>query len=156
MKVAFWNIGRTDEAYLNDGIQQYIKRLGNYLTFEYRELIIPKSKKTASADNHRIAERDEILKLLKANDCLVLLDDKGRKFSSEDFAIWLQKMFNEVAGNLIFLSGGPFGFHEDIYKRAQLKLSLSDMTFTHQMVRLIFLEQLYRGMTILRNEPYHH
>jgi 23S rRNA (pseudouridine1915-N3)-methyltransferase len=155
MKVAFWCISPTEEAYLKVGIEEYVKRLGNYLSFEYKEFNL-KGKKTATPDQHKTAEKDELLKLLKPNDHLVLLDEVGKQYTSENFADFLQKCFNNVSGNLVFLAGGAYGFHEELYARANAKLSLSAMTFTHQMVRLIFLEQLYRGMTILRNEPYHH
>lgn len=155
MKVCFWAISRTDEAYLKEGMQQYIRRLGPYIPFEYLELGT-RGKKNQTAEQHKAAERDEILKLLKPNDHLVLLDEGGKEYTSVAFAEQMQKYFNEVHGSLVFLAGGPYGFHEDIYKRAQSKLSLSKMTYTHQMARLIFLEQLYRAMTILRNEPYHH
>jgi 23S rRNA (pseudouridine1915-N3)-methyltransferase len=155
MKVAFWCIGGTDETYLKEGITGYVKRLGNYLSIEYRELVI-KGKKTATPEQHILSEKQEISRLLKPGDYLVLLDEDGNQYSSLSFADFLQKRFNSVQGNLVFLSGGPYGFHDDLYARANAKLSLSTMTFTHQMVRLIFLEQLYRAMTILRNEPYHH
>lgn len=155
MKVAFWCIGTTEEAYLKQGITEYAKRLSNYLGFEYKEFVI-RGKKTAGAEQHKLTEKEEVVKNLKSGDYLVLLDEAGKHYTSEDFADFLQKRFNSVSGNLVFLAGGAYGFHEELYARANAKLSLSAMTFTHQMVRLIFLEQLYRGMTILRNEPYHH
>lgn len=156
MKVEFWCIGKTDETYLLEGINKYSKRLANYLSFEYKEFSFAKSKKATTPAQHKEAEKEELLKLLKPNDFLVLLDERGKNFTSVAFADFLQKKFNEVSGNMIFLIGGAYGFHEEIYKRANTQIALSAMTFTHQMVRLIFLEQLYRAMTILRNEPYHH
>ena len=155
MKIEYWCLGKTDESYLEEGIQKYIKKLKPYLSFQYRE--IPASKaKNANADQHRSNEKEEILKLLKASDVLILLDEKGEYLGSEKFAAWMQKKFNSTSGNIIFLSGGAYGFHEEIYKRSNAQLALSEMTFTHQMVRLVFLEQLYRAMTILKGEPYHH
>ncbi|MDQ3072605.1 MAG: 23S rRNA (pseudouridine(1915)-N(3))-methyltransferase RlmH [Bacteroidota bacterium] len=156
MKVSFIAIGKTDETYLREGISQYVKRLVHYLTFEYIELPLPKVKAGASSTQKQEAEKTELLKLLKLNDFLVLLDDKGKTHTSMQFAKFIQQRFNDVPGNLVFLVGGAFGFHKEIYERANAQLSLSSLTFTHQMVRLIFLEQLYRAMTILRNEPYHH
>ena len=155
MKVGFWCIGKTEDSYIKEGFDIYKKRLGNYINFEYREIIPLKNKK--SSDNKPIeAERDEILKLLKPNDVLILLDEKGKEFDSVGFSVFLQKKFNETGGSLIFLSGGAYGFHKDIYDRAADTIALSKMTFTHQMVRLIFAEQLYRAMTILKGEKYHH
>jgi 23S rRNA (pseudouridine1915-N3)-methyltransferase len=156
LKVAFWNIGRTDESYLEEGIRKYEKRLSNYLSFEYKEIKTGRGKKIITPAQHRLSEKEEIFKLLKPNDYLVLLDEGGKSFGSVTFSTYLEKLFHEVQGSLIFLAGGPYGFDETLYQRANAKLSLSEMTFTHQMVRLIFLEQLYRAMTILRNEPYHH
>jgi 23S rRNA (pseudouridine1915-N3)-methyltransferase len=117
---------------------------------------LAKSNKATTPEQHKASDRDIINKLLKPNDHLVIMDEKGKEYSSTGFSAFLQKCFNEVGGNLIFLIGGAYGFHDDIYARANAKISLSQMTFTHQMVRLIFAEQLYRAMTILRNEPYHH
>ena len=156
MKVAFWCIGKTEETYLIEGIQKYTKRLSNYLSFEYKEIHIRQAQKIPTPAQHKQTERDELLKLIKPTDFLVLLDEAGKEFTSVGFADFMQKKFNEVSSNIIFLIGGAYGFHEDIYARANQKIALSQMTFTHQMVRLIFLEQLYRAMTILRNEPYHH
>ena len=155
MKVEYWCIGKTDDSYLEEGSAIYIKKLKPYLSFQYRELPASKAK-NANADTHRANEKEEIFKLLKSTDILILLDEKGELHSSEKFAVWMQKKFNATQGNIIFLSGGAYGFHEEVYKRANAQLALSEMTFTHQMVRLIFLEQLYRCMTILKGEPYHH
>lgn len=155
MKVHLWCIGKTEERYITEGLKDYVKRLSHYIPFEYKEIPAGKIKK-ASAEQHKASERDDILKLLKPEDYLVLLDERGKLYSSTQFAEFIQLRFNSINGNLVFLIGGAYGFHEDIYARANARLSLSPMTFTHQMVRLIFIEQLYRGMTILRNEPYHH
>jgi len=155
MKVGFWCIGKTEDSYIKEGFAIYQKRLGNYLNFEYREIIAAKSKKSGDNKNTEV-EKDEILKSLKSNDVLILLDEKGKEFDSIGFSVFLQKKFNETGGALIFLAGGAYGFHKDIYDRAGDTIALSKMTFTHQMVRLIFAEQLYRAMTILKGEKYHH
>ena len=115
-----------------------------------------KNAKNLSEAQQKQAEGSEILKRLQAGDRLVLLDEKGKALTSEGFAQFLQKKMNSGLKNLVFVIGGPYGFSEEIYNRAQGKVSLSNMTFSHQMVRLFFIEQLYRGFTILRNEPYHH
>ena len=154
MKTEFWCIGKTEDSYIKEGLGIYQKRLGNYLSFSYKEIIAV--TKNATAELQKDAEKNAIIKLLKATDFLVLLDEKGTTFSSIGFADFLQKKFNSVSGSIIFLVGGAYGVHEEVYERAQAKIALSEMTFTHQMVRLIFLEQLYRALTILRNEPYHH
>jgi 23S rRNA (pseudouridine1915-N3)-methyltransferase len=155
MKVEFWCISKTDEPYIREGLGIYVKKLQPYLSFQYREIIPPKTKKSG-AEQHQLMEKEEIFRLLKPADMLILLDEKGEQFNSTGFAAFMQKKFNATTGNIIFLAGGAYGFHKETYERANSLLALSGMTFTHQMVRLIFLEQLYRAMTILRNEPYHH
>jgi 23S rRNA (pseudouridine1915-N3)-methyltransferase len=156
MKVGFWCIGKTTDEYIGEGVAVYRKRLVNYLSFEYKELTIPKVKIPGNVQVQQESERDEILKILKATDVLILLDEKGKELDSVGFSNFLQKLFNESGNTIIFLAGGAYGFHPDIYERTKNKLALSRMTFTHQMVRLIFTEQLYRAMTILKGEQYHH
>lgn len=132
----------------------YIDRLGRYLSFESREV----EAQVKSKDVQVIMEAEArlVLGLVKPADYLILLDDKGEEFTSEKFAVWMNKKFVSAGGDIVFLTGGAHGFHPSLYDRSNTKLSLSKFTFTHQMARLIFLEQLYRAMTILRNEPYHH
>jgi len=156
MKVCFWCIGKTSEPYINEGLTIYQKRILNYIPFEYREITPAKGKKATNATKQQEAEREEILKLLKPGDTLILLDEKGKEFDSTGFAGFIQKNFNESGGTIVFLAGGAYGFHRDIYERANSQIALSQMTFTHQMVRLIFMEQLYRALTILKGEKYHH
>jgi 23S rRNA (pseudouridine1915-N3)-methyltransferase len=151
VKVFCWALSPTTESYLKEGIRQYATRLPHYIAFEYQEIVV--RKKTADM---REAEKNEIMKLLKPGDFLVLLDENGNEMNSTSFANWLQGRFNDTSGNIIFLTGGAYGFHQELVNRANYKLSLSQLTFTHQMVRLFFLEQLYRAMTIMRNEKYHH
>lgn len=155
MKIKFIQVGKTDQDWLREGIEVYRKRLTRYLTYESIELSIPGSGKL-SEDKQLLAEGEKLLAALKPGDWLVLLDDKGITLTSEGLAVWINKKFVSVSGDLVFACGGAYGFHPSVIARANEKLSLSPLTFTHQMVRLVFTEQLYRAMTILRNEPYHH
>lgn len=141
---------------MNEAISEYLARLKRYVPVSLMEL--ETSRKTNSSPDQ--VRKEEALKLLgnvRSTDYLVLLDQTGKMFDSTDWARWLEKRMS-IAGNgdLVFVAGGAYGFHDTLHKRAQEKLSLSEMTFTHQMVKVIFLEQVYRAMTILRNEPYHH
>jgi 23S rRNA (pseudouridine1915-N3)-methyltransferase len=156
MKVALWMIGKTDFKYLNAGMEIYEKRLKRYLPFE--KLVLPdvKTSKKSLPEKIKVEEGQLILSKLQPGDALVLLDERGRSFSSTDFAQYMEQQLYQSHRRLIFLIGGAYGFSDAVYARATLKISLSKMTFSHQMVRLIFLEQLYRAMSILNNEPYHH
>lgn len=155
MKVELWVIGKTNESYFKEAIEVYHKRIQRYLPFSY--LVIPDVKNAGklSPEQLKAKEGDLILKRLKAEDGLILLDERGKSFSSTAFATWLDKQFQSPFKRLVFLVGGAYGFSPELYQRANSKLSLSKMTFSHQMIRPFFLEQLYRAMTILRNEPYH-
>lgn len=149
-------VGRTNENWLKEGEAVYAKRLPHYVQFEYVEipdLKIPKG--TNNAEVKRL-EGIEILKRIDSGAYLVLLDEQGKSFSSVQFSEFLQKRFNSGMKSLVFLIGGPYGFSEEIYARANEKMSLSKMTFSHQMVRVFALEQIYRALTILKHEPYHH
>ena len=156
MKITLLAIGKTDNGNLQHLIEDYEKRLSHYVSFQLEMIPDIKNAKNLSEAQQKQAEGSEILKRLQAGDRLVLLDEKGKMLTSEGFAQFLQKKMNSGLKNLVFVIGGPYGFSEEIYNRAQGKVSLSNMTFSHQMVRLFFIEQLYRGFTILRNEPYHH
>lgn len=147
--------GKTEDAYLMEGIAIYEKRLKHYCSFE--QIIIP-SVKAGSITVEQLKEKEAelILKHIDNRDFLVLLDENGKQFSSVDFAKFIQKQQLTSLKNLVFVVGGPFGFAESIYKRSNLKLSLSKMTFSHQMIRLLFIEQLYRAFTIIKGEKYHH
>lgn len=155
MKVEFWVIGKTNAAYLQTGTAIYEKRLQHYLPFKYQILPDIRQSGKLRSDQLKKKEGEAVQKLLKSDDHLVLLDEQGKQFGSVAFAKHLDQMLQLPKKRLIFLVGGAFGFDEAIYHRANAKLGLSKMTFSHQMIRLFFLEQLYRGMTILRNEPYH-
>ncbi len=148
--------GKTEEEYLREGISKYSKRLRHYISFS--ELVIPalKNMKTISLQEIKQKEGELLLDRIKSNDILVLLDEKGKVFSSIEFSVFLQKRMNQSVKCLVFVIGGAYGFSEEVYKRTNYKLSLSKMTFSHQMIRLLFVEQVYRAFTILSNEPYHH
>lgn len=155
MKVECWVIGKTDEAYLRNGEEKYLARIKHYLPFQWVVLPAPRKSGKLPPELLRRAEGDSVLRALNAGDTLVILDERGKQYSSEHFALYLDKQLHGGGRRLIFLIGGAFGFSDEVYERANGKLSLSSMTFSHQMVRLFFLEQLYRGLSILRNEPYH-
>lgn len=148
--------GKTDESFLQEGILKYSKRLKHYISFS--ELIIPALKNAKSISFQEIKQKEGELLLAKIQpaDILVLLDERGNTFSSVEFSAFLQKQMNQSIKSLVFVVGGPYGFSNEVYQRANHKLSLSKMTFSHQMVRLLFVEQIYRAFTILNNEPYHH
>ena len=156
MKITLLAIGKTDNNQLQTLMDDYTKRLGFYISFEMEVIPDVKNAKNLSEHLQKQAEGEEILKRTYIADVLILLDEKGKSFTSEGFAEFLQKKMNSGLKNLIFVIGGPYGFSEAVYTRANGKVSLSSLTFSHQMVRLFFIEQLYRGFTILRNEPYHH
>ncbi|ASV31927.1 23S rRNA (pseudouridine(1915)-N(3))-methyltransferase RlmH [Maribacter cobaltidurans] len=156
MTIKLLAIGKTDSKELQKLISIYQQRLDHYIKFQLE--IIPDLKKTKnlSEDQQKIKEGGLILKSLSSTDVLILLDENGKQYSSVEFSNYLQKKMNSGMKQLVFLIGGPYGFSEEIYKKASGKISLSKMTFSHQMVRLFIVEQLYRAFTILRNEPYHH
>ncbi len=156
MKVEFWVIGNTSFPYLKEGTAIYEKRLKHYLSFEYKTLPDVKNAKNLSTTQLKTKEGALILKKIEQGDWLILLDEKGKEFSSIKFAAYMDNLLQQSHKRLIFLVGGAYGFSSEVYQRANGKLSLSKMTFSHQMVRLFVLEQLYRAMTILRNQPYHH
>ena len=156
MKILLITVGKTDQQWLSEGIGQYVERLTHFCQFEFQ--VIPDIRNTRSMDaaTQKIREGEQILKLLQPSDDVYLLDDKGREMTSPDMAQWLQKRMSQTTKRLVFIIGGPYGFSPDVYSRVPGRLSLSRMTFSHQMVRLIFVEQLYRAFAILNNLPYHH
>lgn len=149
-------VGKTDNKAIIALIEEYSKRLNFYIKFELE--IIPDLKNTKSLSEvlQKEKEGELILKNVIASDDLILLDERGKSYSSMEFSDFLQKKMNAGLKQLIFVIGGPYGFSDEVYARANGKLSISKMTFSHQMIRPFFIEQLYRGFTILRNEPYHH
>ena len=156
MKIVLLTIGKTSEKYLIEGIAQYQKRLKHYTQFEMLEILNIKNAKNFSNAELMKKEGELILKQLQSSDHLVLLDDKGKDFTSLKFSEKLQGWMLSGKKRLVFVVGGAYGFSKEVYARGNEKLSLSKMTFSHQMVRLFFVEQIYRGYTILNNEPYHH
>jgi len=148
--------GKTEEKYLQEGINKYLQRMARYIKIAEMVISPPKNAKSLSVFDIKQKEGEQLLAKLKPGDILILLDDKGMQFDSSDFAEFLQKQMNQSIKTLIFAVGGAFGFSNEVYSRANFKLSLSKMTFSHQIIRLIFAEQLYRAFTILNNEPYHH
>lgn len=156
MKICLLVIGKTDAAYIRAGIEEYEKRLTRYISYEMKVLPDVKNSKNMSEELQKEKEGDMLLEQFQTTDCVVLLDENGKQYSSVGFSDFLaQKMLNGIK-RLVFVIGGPYGFAEKIYQRGNEKMSLSKMTFSHQMVRMIFAEQLYRGMTIIKGEPYHH
>ena len=156
VNITLLTVGKTDVKWVREGLELYASRLKHYVPFSVTE--IPELKKVSALTERQIREKEGelILKLTGPQDRLVLLDEQGRTFRSAEFAVWLEKTMSGGAKNLVFAVGGAYGFSEAVYARAQEKISLSAMTFPHQLVRTIFAEQLYRAFTILRGEPYHH
>ncbi len=156
MNIKLLAIGKTDNKQLILLIDEYKKRLKHYVKFDIEIIPDIKNVKNLSIDQQKIKEGDLILSKLKSTDQLILLDDKGKHYTSVEFSSYLQKKMSSGLKQLVFVIGGPYGFSEGVYKKSQGKLSLSKMTFSHQMIRLFIVEQIYRGFTILKNEPYHH
>jgi 23S rRNA (pseudouridine1915-N3)-methyltransferase len=155
MKVELWAIGKTNERYLEEGIALYARRLEHYLKLEWR--VLPDVKKAGKLPPAKLKEKEGelVFRQLAPGDFLILLDERGKTYSSEGFAAFLNHKLQLSYRRLVFLIGGAYGFPPAIYQRADSRLSLSKMTFSHQMVRLFLVEQLYRAMSILNNEPYH-
>lgn len=156
MTIKLIAIGKTDNKAILSLIEEYSKRLNFYIKFEFEVIPDLKNTKSLSEVLQKEKEGELILKKLIPSDDLVLLDERGKSYSSVDFSEFLQKKMNAGLKQLIFVIGGPYGFSDTVYGRANGKLSVSKMTFSHQMIRPFFIEQLYRGFTILKNEPYHH
>ncbi len=156
MKILLLQIDKTQDAYLEQGIGIYLKRLRNYIQLEVKSLQVSKALRQRSAAEQKAEEAKLLFEEIKPEDELILLDEKGKDYSSLQFAEFLQKKQNASVKRLVFVIGGPYGFDKSVYERANSKLGLSKMTFSHQMVRLFFVEQVYRAYTILRGEKYHH
>ncbi len=156
MKIKLLTIGKTDDKNLAQLIAGYQKRLNHYIKFEIEVINDIKNAKNVSENQQKEKEGALILKRILPTDQLILLDEQGEGFRSVAFSRFLQKKMNSGIKQLVFVIGGPYGFSEAVYQKAHAKVSLSKMTFSHQMIRLLIVEQLYRAYTILRNEPYHH
>lgn len=156
MNIKLIAIGKTDNKNLQALIDEYTKRLGFYIKFDLEVIPDIKNVKNLSESEQKVKEGQLILSKLTPTDQLILLDENGKEFNSVGFSDFLQKKMNSGIKTLVFVIGGPYGFSEEVYQKAQGKVALSQMTFSHQMVRLFVIEQIYRGFTILNNEPYHH
>lgn len=155
MKITLLVVGKTDSSHIKELFEMYQKRLNHYIKFHFIAIADIKNTKKMSSEQQKIKEGQSILKQLSPTDQLILLDEKGKMFSSVEFSNFLQKKMNSGIKNIVFAIGGPYGFSEEIYQKSVGKISLSKMTFSHQMIRIFMVEQLYRAFTILKNEPYH-
>jgi 23S rRNA (pseudouridine1915-N3)-methyltransferase len=155
MKTILILVGRTTDKHFQAGISDYAERIGHYMPFEIVTIPELKNTKSLSEEQQKTTEGELILKQIQPSDTVVLLDEHGKEFRSVEYAQWLAQK-QQTARRLVYIIGGPYGFSQAVYARANEKISLSKMTFSHQMVRLIFTEQLYRACTIIKGEPYHH
>ena len=156
MEIVLITVGKTNVDFVRKGIDEYKRRLSHYIPFRIEELPDIKNVKSATESQQKEKEGGLILGKLSSSDFVVLLDEKGREYTSVEFSAYIQKLIATGRKRLVFVIGGPYGFCRSVYDRADAKLSLSRMTFNHEMVRMFFVEQIYRAMTILRGEPYHH
>ncbi|MDR2231859.1 MAG: 23S rRNA (pseudouridine(1915)-N(3))-methyltransferase RlmH [Tannerella sp.] len=156
MKIVLLVVGKTDDSCWNEALKEYLERLKHYISFEIKVIPDVKNMKSLTETQQKDLEGAAVLKSLQPGDNCVLLDEKGEELTSVQFAARLEKKINSAPKRLVFVVGGPYGFSEDVYQAISEKIALSKMTFSHQMIRPIFVEQLYRAMTILRNESYHH
>lgn len=156
MKIHLWSVGKANEAYVNEGVLIFTQRISHYYNVEWKIIPTLKNAASLSPEDLKLAEGKVIQSLLQPDDFLVLLDEKGKQFNSEQLAQFIQTRADKATRNLIFLIGGAFGVSELIAKRANTTWSLSNLVFPHQLVRLILTEQIYRACTIQRNEKYHH
>lgn len=155
MKITLVQIGKTHFRFVDDGFSEFAKRLKHYCRFETVLLELPTRLKSTDVDQVKKNEGEMLLKKINANDFVILLDENGKEYHSKDFAAFLEKQSLQQS-SFTFVIGGAYGFSDEVYQRANAKISLSKMTFSHQLIRLIFAEQLYRAFTIIKGEPYHH
>ena len=156
MKIFFWSIGKNNEPYIKEGVEDFTRRISRYFKVEWSIIPVPKNAGMMSEMDLKKKEGETILNWLGKDDCLVVLDERGKQFNSEGLAAFIQTRANESTKQLVFLIGGAYGIDEAVMKRADYTWSLSQLVFPHQLVRLILAEQVYRACTILRNEKYHH
>lgn len=156
MKITLLAIGKTGAKYLQEGVEIYTKRIGYYVPFDFKVLPDIKTTKSLTTEKQKELEGQQFLSAMQPGDIVVLLDERGKEMTSREFSAYIDRKMVTVSKNLIFVIGGPYGFSKEVYNRANEKLSLSKMTFSHEMIRLFFVEQIYRAMTILKGEPYHH
>lgn len=156
MKISLLVVGKTVHSYLNQGIDEYTKRISRYCPFSIQYIADAKTTKSLSQELQKQSEGDNIAAALDKSDYVVLLDEHGKEFTSVDFSTYIERKMQSVPKRLVFIIGGPYGFSKEIYGRANEKISLSKMTFPHDLIRLVFTEQLYRAFSIIHHEPYHH
>ncbi len=156
MKIELFAVGKTQTRYLEEGIRVYTERIGHYLPFALTVIPDIKATRSLTEDRQKEQEGERMLAAFQPSDCVVLLDERGTQLTSREFATFIDRRMTSGLKRLVFVIGGPYGFSDRVYSRADAKLSLSRMTFSHEMIRLFFTEQIYRSMTILRGEPYHH
>lgn len=156
MKITLLTVGKTDRDWVRQGLDIYVSRLKHYIPFVMTEIPELKNVSSLSKDQIKTREGELILKNIRPTDDVILLDERGKQYSSMEFAKVLQDKISYIGKGIVFVIGGAYGFSEDVYRRADSKMSLSRMTFSHQMVRAIFAEQIYRAFTIMKGEPYHH
>ncbi|MBQ4008088.1 MAG: 23S rRNA (pseudouridine(1915)-N(3))-methyltransferase RlmH [Muribaculaceae bacterium] len=156
MKITLAVVGKTSTGYLEQGVAEYVRRLSHYVSFNIQYIADLKNTKNLTVEQQKTSEGKLIIQSLEKSDYVVLLDEHGREYTSLQFADYVQKRMSSGVRRVVFVVGGPYGFSQEVYDRANDKLSLSKMTFSHEMIRLIFTEQLYRAYTIMNHEPYHH
>lgn len=156
MEIVLLTIGKTTQSYIQEGINEFTKRLKRYVPFKIEIIPDLKSSRSITPDLQKEKEGEAILNSLSPSDYCILLDERGKEYTSIEFSGHLQKIMSSGRKRAVFIVGGPYGFSSLVYKRADEKISFSKMTFTHEMIRLFFSEQVYRAMTILKGEPYHH
>ena len=156
MKITLLTVGKTDIKWVKEGLEMYSGRISRYVPFSITEIPELKNVSALSVEQIKKKEAELILKNVRQQDQLVLLDERGQRFTSLSFASWLEDRLSRGGRDLVYVVGGAYGFAAEVYDRADSRISLSEMTFSHQIVRTIFAEQLYRAFTIIRGEPYHH
>jgi 23S rRNA (pseudouridine1915-N3)-methyltransferase len=156
MKIQLLVVGKTGQDFVETGLNEFNSRLKHYIPFEMEVVPDIKNVRNLSFEQQKEKEGENLLKSLQTGDYVVLLDERGKEFTSLQFAEYLEKKTHSVAKRLVFIIGGPYGFSKKVQNAAHEKIALSKMTFSHQLIRLIFMEQIYRALTILNNQPYHH
>lgn len=156
MKIVLCMVGKTTTSYIREGVEEYAGRIGRFIPFDMRVIPDIKTSRKLTEQAQKEAEGVQILSQLSASDYVVLLDERGRELTSRGFSDFIEKKTQTVQKNLVFVIGGPYGFSKAVYERADMQLSLSKMTFPHELIRVFITEQIYRALTIARNMPYHH
>jgi 23S rRNA (pseudouridine1915-N3)-methyltransferase len=156
MKIVLFQIGKTTEKYISEGVDEFTSRIRKYAGFEIITIPELRNTKNMPVSEQKLQEGKNILQLLNRDDYVIVLDEKGKEFSTRELAGVIGKIFLLSKKRIVFIIGGPWGFYEEVFKRSDLRMSLSKLTFSHQVVRLLFAEQLYRVLTVIKGDPYHH